>query len=211
MKTWLIISLIGLVCICPKITKAQIFEAYAGHQRIGVDILWFNYFKSAKDEKTPILFFSRNRASVDFHGSPGSFGSTQAVSYNFENGLGVVVVASFLHNGFTPKAGIQFNTQSGPFLFFGWWVVDIKNKSHTDLFGLFRYQPPLWRHWKLFSQLELFPSYRIDNRYWNLTERFRLGLRNHGWAGGWMLDLNQQGINRLSVGQNLGLFIRHEF
>ncbi len=118
---------------------AQSVEYYAGDKRNGVDLMWFKNFKDLKGEKSSFLFFSRNRASVDYHNAPTAFGSTNAISYNFKNGIGVVTVASFVNSGFTPKAGIQFYKQNGNFMFFGWALAEIKDEGTIDVFGLFRY------------------------------------------------------------------------
>lgn len=125
------------------IAGAQSVETYAGHERAGVDLMWYKFFKDKKDAPTPFLFFSRNRASSDYGNSPTAFGSTNAVSYNFKNGLGLVAVGSFLNAGFTPKAGVQFVKIKGDFLFFGWLVADLKKEGNLDLFGMFRYQPAI--------------------------------------------------------------------
>lgn len=190
---------------------AQMAEVYAGHQRAGVDIMWFKNVNSKKEERTPFLFFSRNRASVSSANSPALFGSTNAVSYNFKNGVGVVIVASFLNAGFTPKAGIQYFRQRGNFMFFGWLVADLKAKGTVDMFGLFRYQPKINDQWNLFTQMELFPVFVPSADTWNLTQRIRLGARYQSWAGGWMLDLNQYGKSSWTATKNTGAFIRYEF
>ena len=190
---------------------AQSLETYAGSQRVGVDLMWFKNFKDLKNEKTPFLFFCRNRASVDYHNSPTSFGSTNAVSYNFKNGIGLVAVASFLNAGFTPKAGIQYYKQKGDFMFFGWLVADLKNKGNIDMFGLFRYQPKISKDWKLFSQLELFPVYNPNSEFWNLTQRVRLGAKYSAWAGGLMMDFNQSGKQNFTTTENIGGFLSYEF
>lgn len=192
-------------------SHAQSVEIYAGYQRAGIDLMWFKNFKNTKNETTPFLFFSRNRASTDYQNSPTAFGSTNALSYNFKNGLGIVGVASFLNAGFTPKVGIHYYKQKGDFVFFGWLVTDLKKKSNVDLFGLFRYQPTINRQWKGFFQAEVFPVYSPNTQLWNLTQRFRLGTRFHTWAGGLMLDFNQTGKKEFSSTQNLGIFIRNEF
>ncbi|MFN8345270.1 MAG: hypothetical protein U0X91_09710 [Spirosomataceae bacterium] len=192
-------------------SNAQSVEIDAGHKRIGIDLMWFKYFKTAKNESMPFLFFSRNRANTDYRNSPAAFGSTNAISYNFRNGLGIVGVASFLNAGFLPKAGIQYYKQKGDFLFFGWFVTDLKQESNLDLFGLFRYQPKINAKWKGFGQGELFPVYTPKKQLWNLTQRFRLGVRFHTWAGGLMMDFNQSGRKAFSTTQNLGFFVRNEF
>lgn len=65
----------------------------------GVDIRWFRYLNRPEGTQTPLLFFSRNRASVDYHRSPTITASTDAVSDNFDNGFGLVAVGSFLNSG----------------------------------------------------------------------------------------------------------------
>lgn len=190
---------------------AQSVETYAGHKRIGVDLMWFKNFKNTKEERTPFLFFSRNRASTDYKNAPTAFGSTNAVSYNFKNGLGIVTVASFLNAGFTPKVGFQFVKTKGDFLFFGWLVADLKQKGSVDLFGLFRYQPKINDHWKGFGQLELFPVYNPTTEIWNITQRLRLGVKYHAWACGFMADFNQFGKDSFTKTNNLGGFLRYDF
>ena len=193
------------------IAKAQSVESYAGHKRAGVDLMWFKFFKDGKGEKTPFLFFSRNRASLDYHNTPTAFGSTNAVSYNFKNGIGVVAVGSFLNAGFTPKAGAQFVKAKGDFLFFGWLVADLKKAGNLDLFGLFRWQPELRKEWRVFSQVELFPVFNPENDVWNITQRLRLGAKYHGWAAGFMADFNQAGKSDFAKTENVGGFLRYDF
>lgn len=190
---------------------AQSFEYYAGDKRTGVDLMWFKNFKTSGEKNTPFLFFSRNRASVDYHNSPSAFGSTNAISYNLKNGLGMVTVASFFNSGFTPKAGLQYFKTKNNFLFFGWLVTDIKNKGGIDCFGLFRYQPKINEKWQLFSQLELFPVYNLSSDIWNTTERIRLGIKSNQLAFGLMLDTNQNGKTNWTTNENSGLFVRYDF
>ncbi len=190
---------------------AQSVEAYAGHERAGVDLMWFKYFKNKKDDRTPFLFFSRNRASTNYENMPTAFGSTNAVSYNFKSGIGLVAVGSFVNAGFTPKAGVQFVKMKGDFLFFGWLVADLKKEGNIDLFGMFRWQPNLNEHWWLFSQLELFPVYNPKNEFWSLTQRLRLGPKYRSWAAGLMADFNQSGVDAFTSTSNIGGFLRHDF
>lgn len=190
---------------------AQTLEFYAGDKRTGVDLMWFKYIKNTKQEPTSFLFFSRNRASVDYHNSPTLFGSTNALSYNLKNGLGCVAVASFQNVGFITKAGIQYYTNKKNLLFFGWLVADIKNKGAVDCFGMFRYQPKINENWHFFGQLELFPIYNPSTENWNNTERIRLGVRYQQLGFGWMLDANQTGKNNWTTTENTGAFVRYEF
>jgi hypothetical protein len=188
-------------------TEAQMVEFYAGHQRTGVDVMWFKNFKNRKEEKLAFLFFSRNRASVDDQHSPTMFGSTNAVSYNFKKGLGIVSVNA----GFIPKAGVQYYKSKNSFLFFGWLVADLKKRGNIDLFGLFRYQPNITEYWKALMQLELFPVYTPSSASWNLTQRVRIGAKHHGWGGGLMIDFNQAGVGRFTKTNNIGAFMRYDF
>jgi hypothetical protein len=205
------ISLFAITLLLVKSSViAQAVEVYAGHKRTGVDLLWFKNFKNKQDERTPFLFFSRNRASVDYQDSPTAFGSTNAVSYNFKNGLGIVAVGSFMNAGFTPKMGLQYFKQKGDFMFFGWAVADLKKQGSVDVFGLFRYQPTLKTHLKGFGQLELFPVFNPSTDVWNLTQRLRLGLKYHTWAAGLMTDFNQAGKKTFTNTHNIGVFIRNE-
>lgn len=205
-----LIIVVATLFIC-SVASAQAVEYYAGGQRTGIDLMWYKYFKKAEGTQTPFLFFSRNRASVDYKDSPTAFGSTNAVSYNFKNGIGIVTVASFVNTGLVPKAGIQYVKFKGNFLFFGWLVADIQKEGNIDLFGLFRYTPTIKNQWKAFLQLELFPVYAPSSEYWNLTQRVRIGAKHHAWGGGLMMDFNQNGQNSFTTSQNIGGFVRYEF
>lgn len=210
-RIFLKIAVLAAMLLHGGIAAAQSVETYAGHQRAGVDLMWFKFFAKQNSEKTPFLFFSRNRASTDWNNAPTAFGSTNAVSYNFKNGVGLVAVGSFLNAGFTPKAGVQFVKMKGDFLFFGWLVADLKKAGNMDLFGLFRWQPKLSEQWRLFSQVELFPVFNPENEFWSLTQRLRLGAKYHGWAAGFMADFNQAGKDDFVRTRNFGGFLRHDF
>ncbi|MEZ4984694.1 MAG: hypothetical protein R2795_06615 [Saprospiraceae bacterium] len=191
--------------------NAQSIETYFGHERAGVDLLWYKFLKNESGAQLPFLFFSRTRASTDYDHLPTAFGTTNAVSYNFKSGLGIVAVGSFLNNGFIPKAGVQLVNAKGDFLFFGWLVADLKKEGNLDLFGLFRYTPVLKADWRLFSQAELFPVYNPKNEFWSLTQRLRLGAKYHHWAAGFMADFNQSGKDDFVKTNNIGGFLRHDF
>lgn len=193
------------------IAFSQSVEVYTGQKRLGIDLMWFKNFKTSNDKKTPFLFFSRNRASVDYQNSPSLFGSTNAISYNLKNGIGIVAVSSFLNTGITQKMGIQYYKQKDNFMFFGWVVADIKKNGNIDAFGLFRFQPKIINTWKLFSQLEVFPIYNPSNNYWNVTERLRFGPKIDRFAFGFMIDMNQLGASTLNTTENFGGFLRYDF
>lgn len=190
---------------------AQSVEVYAGHQRAGVDLLWFKNFMDAEGGRTPWLFFSRNRANTNYDNAPTAFGSTNAISYNFGSGLGIVAVGSFLNAGFAPKAGVQYYHQQGDFLFFGWWVADLRRRGNVDVFGMFRYQPKLNGNWRLFAQAELFPVFNPSQEVWSFTERVRVGPKYRTWAAGFMADFQQTGRRSFATSTNIGGFLRHDF
>ncbi len=206
-----IVLLIIATFLFRSVAIAQSIEYYVGDERNGIDLMWFKNFKNFEGEKSSFLFFSRNRASVDYHNSPTAFGSTNAISYNFKNGIGIVTVASFLNAGFTPKAGIQFYKQNENFMFFGWAVAELKSEGNIDVFGLFRYQPKINEQWKFFSQLELFPVYNPSSEMWNFTQRIRLGTKIQNLVFGFMSDLNQSGKDIFSFAKNHGGFLRYDF
>ena len=194
--------------------SSQSVETYAGQKRAGVDVLWFKNFASRHKNRSPWLFFSRTRASVDYHHTPTAFGTTNAVSYNFKSGLGIVAVSTLLNTGLIGKAGIQYYHGNKDFLFFGWLVADLKKHGNIHLFGLFRYQPAFQKsnpNWKLFTQLELFPVFSPHNKNWNLTQRVRVGVKYQSWAAGWMSDFNQTGRVTFQTTNNLGGFLRYDF
>lgn len=190
---------------------SQAVEYYAGHERTGVDIMWYKFIQNKNQEKTPILFFSRNRASIDYKNEIAALGSVNAFSYNLKNGLGFVGVGAINNWGLTSKLGIQLYKQKGDFMFFGWAVVDLKKEGNIDIFGLFRYTPSLKNDWKIFSQLELFPVYNPNTGIWNLTQRLRLGPKYHKFSFGAMADFNQTGKTEFNQTNNFGGFIRYDF
>lgn len=191
------------------VAAAQTTEVYAGNHRAGVDILWFSPFRKNSGDKTPFLFFSRNRASIDYK-QPGTglLGSANAVSMNFKGGIGIVSVASFTNNGLTPKAGIQYFRSVRHFMFFGWLVADLKKNGGLDLFGLFRYTPAINEKVSLMAQVELFPVYFRESKSTNMIQRVRLGLKNTVWSGGLMADFSQGGGSNPYRTRNYGLFLR---
>lgn len=135
------------------IAFSQSVEIYAGMNRAGVDLMWFRNFKNETNTKSPFLFFSRNRASVDYISSPSTFTSTNAVSYNLKNGIGFVGVASIPNAGFVYKTGIQYYKFNNNLFIFAWLVTDIKKNGNIDLFALFRYKPVIKENWKGFGQI----------------------------------------------------------
>lgn len=190
---------------------SQAVEYYAGHQRTGVDIMWYKFIQNKNHENTPILFFSRNRASIDYNNEFGALGSVNALSYNLKNGLGFVGVGTITNWGLTAKLGVQLYKQKGDFMFFGWAVADLKKEGNIDVFGLFRYTPSLNEEWKIFSQVELFPVYNPKTGNWNLTQRLRVGPKYRKFSFGAMADFNQTGKSEFTYTNNFGGFLRYDF
>ena len=46
---------------------------------------------------------------------------------------------------------------------------------------------------------------------WSFTQRLRLGIKYHAWAGGFMADFNQSGKDNFTKTNNIGVFLRYEF
>lgn len=207
-STWLAFS---ATVLCVTVAEAQSVEAYAGNGRAGIDLMWFRYVKQKDDRPTPLLFFSRNRAGIDYKAPPTLFASTNALSYNFKGGIGLVAVASFLNTGITPKAGLQYHRLSKNLLFFGWIVADIRRNGAVDIFGMLRYTPPIATGWKGFTQLELFPVLQRASKARTYTQRLRLGVKKTSWSTGLMHDLTLYHSSTSNNNRNLGLFFRQDF
>ncbi len=186
-------------------------EIMAGHQRAGVDVLWFRNFSSPKATTSPWLFFHRTRASSNYHGQT-SFGVTNALSYNFKKGIGIVATVQLLQSGVAAKGGIQYVKVFGRASLFS-WVVAGNNTDHFasgDWFVLLRWTPIINRNWNWFTQLELLSSINLESNK-NFVQRLRLGLSRNRWQFGLALDQSQTGNNKLITFGNNGLFLRKEF
>lgn len=203
-KLWLS-ALAGLSLI--SLVNAQSVETYAGTTRAGIDLLWFKKFKTSNSETSNWLFFSRNRASVDYFNSPSLFGSTQAVSYNTKSGFGAVGVGAFSFSGIVPKAGVQYVHAQNDWLFFGWTVIDLKKNRGIDLFGLFRYTPVAFGSYKYFFQTEVFFSQKLSEATNSITNRTRLGLKKGQFSAGFMGDVSKA----IELSTNFGVFLRTDF
>lgn len=206
------LCVIFAILCAQSMASAQSTEFYAGDDRYGIDLMWYKFFHYDDGTNSPWLFFSRNRANNDYKNSPTLFGSTNAISYNLNNGIGFVAVGSFLNAGFLGKLGLQYVHSAEETLVFGWIVADIKKQGAVDMFALLRYQPPLDETWKIFAQAELFPVFNPTTDILNAVQRLRLGLRHNAIAGGIMTDF-QQIVHHTTVSttENIGLFVRYEF
>lgn len=204
-------SLLVALVLLPGMARAQMAEVYAGHKRTGIDLMWFRNFRHQKGQPRHWLYFSRNRASISSAQSPVLYGSTNAVSYNFTNGLGLVGVTNWLATGVVPKAGLQYYKRSGNMMVFGWLVADLVRAGSIDAFVMWRFQPSITQTYKAFLQAELFPVYTPGTGNLNITQRVRLGARYHDWVAGPMADFNESGQEKLTLTVNAGLFLRYEF
>lgn len=208
MKTWIFTALIcmGAALAAP----AQIpFEVFAGENRTTLDVMFFRNFKNRAGQPSAFLFFNRNRGAVDYSNRT-AFGSTNAVSYNFKSGLGLVAVGQVLGAGFFPKAGAQFYVRKKDLTVFTWAVVELMKDPDVDWFLLARFQPKIRGAWRFFSQLELVNGLAPDGSV-SLTQRGRIGIGWRDWQLGAGADFSQAGKSDLAKTRNAGAFLRHEF
>jgi len=186
-------------------------EQMAGHKRMAIDVLWFRNFAANKETRSPWLFFHRTRASSDYHNQT-SFGVTNALSYNFKSGLGLVATIQLSQTGTSIKGGIQYAKQFKQGTVFSWLVAG-NNTVHyfsTDWFVLLRWVPAINERWKFYTQFELLSSVdRKSNK--NFVQRIRLGPAIGKWQWGIAADFNETGNSKLSYTDNIGLFVRREF
>lgn len=193
-------------------------EVFAGHKKATVDIMFFKYFKNKEGQNSKLLFFNRNRASIDYAMTETAnlpqFGFTEAISYNHEKlkGFAPVAVVGILNRGVFPKAGIQFAKIKKEYTIFSWLVTETLKEPNIDFFLLARYTPKLTEKLNLFSQVELvnaFPT--IAQNTFLFTQRFRLGLKVKEFQFGAGLDLSQLGREDFITTENFGGFLRYEF
>lgn len=218
-KILLIVFLSIIQHLTSNVVYAQIpVEAFAGHKKTTVDIMFFKFIKNNKGNNSRFLFFNRNRASIDYAMTETAnlpqFGFTEAFSYNHEKlkGFAPVVVASILNRGVYPKAGIQFAKIKKDYTIFSWVVAEILKESNVDFFFLGRYTPKLTDKLHLFSQIELvnaFPT--AEQKNFSFTQRFRLGVKIKELQFGAGLDVSQTGRNNFTKTENFGGFLRYEF
>lgn len=213
----LIFSLFSLVYL--QDVSAQIpVEIFGGDKKTSFDLMFFKFFKNKEGKNSKFLFFSRERAVIDYKQTPTSnlpqFGFTEALSFNHAalKGFAPVLVGQVLNRGVFAKTGIQYAHISKILTVFGWSVVELDKKPDIDVFLMFRYTPKLSEKWHLFSQIELInalPTDKIAN--YNFTQRLRLGLKKADWQFGLGGDFTAIGRNEFINTQNAGVFLRHEF
>lgn len=199
--------------------SAQIpIEIFGGDKKASFDLLFFKFFKNEEGQNGKFLFFSRERAVIDYKQTTTTnlpqFGFTEAISYNHPalKGFAPVLVGQILNRGAFAKTGVQYAHISKNLTVFAWSVVELDEKPDIDVFLLLRYTPQLNEKWKLFSQIELINAIPTDKAAnFNFTQRLRLGLKRLDWQFGLGSDLSAFGRARFSNTQNTGIFLRHEF
>lgn len=214
-KIWVVILLI----IMGQLAKAQIpTEIFVGEKRATIDVMFFKYFKNAKEENSRWLFFHRNRASADVQISLTQqailFGFTEAISYNHSSlkGLAPVAVLSVLNGGLTPKAGVQYVSIHPQFTLFTWAVASLQQNKVLDYFLLMRYTPSISTKTRAFLQLESVNAFATQTAApHSFTLRTRLGLKHHHFQWGVGLDQVFIGRNDFQKTTNPGIFVRYEF
>lgn len=214
-RIWVVIFFV----ICHLSAEAQIpAEIFVGEKRATIDVMFFKYFKNAKEENTRWLFFHRNRASVDVKADLSKqnvlFGFTEAFSYNDPGlkGVAPVAVLSVLNAGVTPKAGVQYVSLHSSFTLFTWAVASIQSQTVLDYFLLMRYTPAIGTHTKAFLQFESINALATEKSAPHaFTLRSRIGLKHGHFQWGVGIDQSWTGRNDYLVSTNPGIFVRYEF
>jgi len=193
-------------------------EVFGGNKKSTLDIMFFKYFKNKSGANSRLLFFNRNRLSVDYKLTTTTilpqFGFTEAISYNHEKlkGFAPVIVAQAFNSGVYAKAGFQYAYVKKEILIFSWMISETKKKPNLDFFLLWRYTPGLTDKINIFSQLELvnaFPT--VSQKDFTFTQRIRLGLKLKAIQFGIAADFSEIGRTQLSQIKNIGGFLRYEY
>lgn len=200
--------------------SAQIpVELFGGDKKASFDLMFFKFFKNKEGQNSKLLFFSRERAVVDYKQTTTlnlpQFGFTEAISYNHPalKGFAPVAVGQVLNRGTFAKTGIQYAHISKTLTVFGWSVLELLDKKpDADLFLMLRYTPKLNEKWALFTQIELINTLPTDQTaHFTFTQRLRLGLKKSDWQFGLGGDFSAVGRDNFTNTQNTGIFLRHEF
>lgn len=200
--------------------SAQIpVEIFGGDKKASFDLMFFKFFKNKDGQSSKFLFFSRERAVIDYKQTTTSnlpqFGFTEAISYNHPalKGFAPVVVGQILNRGTFAKTGVQYAHISKTLTVFGWSVLELFDKKpDVDLFLMMRYTPKLNEKWALFTQIELINALPTHpNANFNFTQRLRMGLKKMDWQFGLGGDFSAVGRHNFTNTQNTGIFLRHEF
>ncbi len=217
MSRYLIFILVT-VSLCGGTVAAQIpVEVYAGNEKTTLDIMFFKYFGHKDDTPSRVLFFNRNRVSLDYEMSASNklpqFGFTEAISYIHPKlkGFAPVMITQIFNSGIYPKAGIQYVYMNPHLTFFSWLVAETSMETSIDYYFLFRYTPAISARLNLFVQIESLNNYRPDPAFFQFYQRFRIGLKKNRIQFGLGSDLSQTGNNTFDHKSNAGVFSRYEF
>ena len=213
------ISIFIISIFVAQILHAQIpVEIFGGDKKASFDLMFFKFFKNKTGQNSKFLFFSRERAVVDYKQTTTTnlpqFGFTEAISYNHQvlKGFAPVVVGQILNRGTFAKMGVQYAHITKNTTLFGWTVTELHNKPSVDVFLLLRYTPKLTEKLHLYSQIETanaFPT--TESKTFSFVQRLRLGLKIKDWQFGAAADFSQSGRTQFSKTENSGVFLRHEF
>jgi len=213
----------GLVVMAVVLFKGAAFaqipvEFFAGDKKATVDIMFFRFFKNSSGENSKFLFFSRNRAAIDYKMSETEnlpqFGFTEAISYNHPKlkGFAPVFLGQVFNSGIYPKAGFQYVHFTNQITIFSWFVTETLQNPLLDYYLLFRFVPKISEKTGLFTQVEslnTLPTSQLDG--FSFSQRIRIGLKKQSFQFGVGADLTEKGRNSLNLTANSGLFIRYEF
>jgi hypothetical protein len=213
------ISIVILSVFWAQIVPAQIpVEIFGGDKKASFDLMFFKFFKNKAGQNSKFLFFSRERAVVDYKQTSTTnlpqFGFTEAISYNHRalKGFAPVMVGQILNRGTFAKTGVQYAHISKNTTIFGWTVAELKSKPSMDVFLLLRYTPKLTEKLHLYTQMETSNSFpTTESKTFSFVQRLRLGLKIKDWQFGAAADFSQSGRTQFSKTENSGLFLRHEF
>lgn len=193
-------------------------EILAGDKKASFDLMFFKFIKNKAGQNSKFLFFSRERAVVDYKQTATSnlpqFGFTEALSYNHPalKGFAPVLVGQVLNRGTFAKTGVQYAHITKSTTLFGWTVAELHSQPNVDVFLLLRYTPKLTEKLHLYTQIETanaFPT--TESKTYSFVQRLRVGLKIKDWQFGAGADFSQTGRNQFSKTENTGVFLRHEF
>lgn len=214
-----VFSLVIVMLLFRGITVAQLpIEVFAGQEKTTVDIMFFKFFKNKEKQNSKLLFFNRNRASIDYKMTETTnlpqFGFTEAISYNDQKlkGVAPVVVLQVFNKGVYPKAGIQYSKIEKDYTIFSWLVCETLKNPTMDFFFLGRYTPKLTEGLNLFTQVELVNAFpcALKNNF-NFVQRIRVGFKLKEFQFGAGIDLVENGRVIYTNTNNIGGFLRYEF
>jgi hypothetical protein len=213
----------GLVLMAVVLIKDAAFgqipvEVFTGDKKATVDIMFFGFIKNNAGENSKFLFFSRNRAAIDYKMSETEnlpqFGFTEAISYNHPKliGFAPVLVGQVFNGGVYPKAGFQYVHFTKTIAVFSWFVTETLRNPRLDYYLLFRFTPKISEKYGLFTQTEILNTFPTNqSEVFSFSQRVRIGLKRENFQFGIGSDLSETGRNSMSLVANTGLFIRYEF